>query len=496
MRRKTIKMKLFFVLLSAVIICAGCGASAVQTAASAEEKEDGAGESVPEEELKASDTAILIRKNDAKKILTFQTALNGARYDLEYDGTTEFYDKYGQALSVEQVAPGEIAELVLSVHSKKLQSLHLSADVFTLQDVERHDFDEKKGILTLGKDRYKIDDNLIIFSGEELGELMDINEGDCLTVRGSGRQVYSIVIDKGHGYLRLKGDEYFRGGWIEVGQKIIKPISENMLLLVPEGEYDMRVTYNGFGGYKKIVIERDKETVADISDLKGDLLKMGKISFTIRPSEADARLFIDGKEVSYATPVELEYGVHQIDIKAQGYQDIRKYISVGQEMATIEIALDEDPEESGSVSGSKINSELKPESDNVISSNSSGKSSSSSSKKSSSSSSKKSSSQTSGGSAGSETITVGDQGSEKETDNDNVETAENNQLYIDSPEGVEVYYDAAYKGIAPLHFTKSEGTHVITLRKEGYVTKSYTITLDDGDQDETYSFSELVKQNE
>lgn len=487
------KIKLL-ITLAFVVLCTGCSFTAMQTSVPIED-ETMAGQEIEEEDLKASDTAILIRKDIANSRLTFQTVGNGAKYDLTYTGTTEFYDKYGQALAAAQLTPGEIVELVLSVHSKTLQTLSLCADAFVMQDVERHDFNERKGIMTIGRNNYKMDENLVIFSGDTTGELMDINEGDLLTVRGIGRHVFSVSIDKGHGYLRLQGDEYFRGGWIEVGQKIIKPLSENMLLLVPEGEYDIRVTYNGFGGNKEVVIERDKETLCDISDLKGDLLKTGKIAFTITPSDADAKLFIDGNEYSLLLPVEVEYGIHKMEIRADGYRKVQKYISVGQEMAAITIDLDEE-EEKSTVSASKINSELKPESDNVISGNKASSSSSRKSSSSTSSSSRKSSS--SGTSGGKETITVDDQGVKVESDTypDDTTSTDGNQLYIDSPEGVEVYYDSAYKGIAPLHFAKSGGTHVITLRKDGYVPKSYTITLEDGDQDETYSFSDLVKEEE
>lgn len=480
------------IILSAVSLCAGCSGAAVQTTVQVEDVEGGAGQEIDEDDLKASDTAVLIRVNTIQKTLTFQTVGNGARYDLNYTGTTEFYDKYGQALSAAQLSPGEIAELIMSVHSRTLASMTLSSDAFVLQNMERHDFNENRGIMTVGKNNYKIDDNLVIFSGNEMGSMEDISDGDLLTVRGIGRHVFSVSIDKGHGYLRLKGDEYFRGGWIEVGQKIIKPLSENMLLLVPEGEYDVRVTYHGFGGNKKVAIERDKETVCDISDLKGDLLKTGRISFTINPSDAEAKLLLDGNEFSLSLPAELEYGVHRMEIKADGYKTVRKYISVGQEMAAIEIDLEE-TEEKSTVSASKINSELKPESDNVISGNSSVSGNpSSSSRSSSSTSSRTDSSSTSSGNRGAETITVGEDGSEIENSNDTASST-GNQLYIDHPEGVEVYYDSSYKGIAPLHFAKSAGTHVITLRKDGYVTKSYTITLEDSDQDETYSFSDLVK---
>lgn len=66
-----------------------------------------------------------------------------------------------------------------------------------------------------------------------------------------------------------------------------------------------------------------------------------------------------------------------------------------------------------------------------------------------------------------------------------------NHIYIDAPEKAEVYFDGIYKGIVPCSFTKESGTHVITLRRDGYETRTFTVTLDTTTQNETYSFSEL-----
>ena len=49
-----------------------------------------------------------------------------------------------------------------------------------------------------------------------------------ITVNGS---VYDVVVEEGHGYLRLSNEEYLEGGWIEVGQSVIQRITEDMLLV-------------------------------------------------------------------------------------------------------------------------------------------------------------------------------------------------------------------------------------------------------------------------
>ena len=65
------------------------------------------------------------------------------------------------------------------------------------------------------------------------------------------------------------------------------------------------------------------------------------------------------------------------------------------------------------------------------------------------------------------------------------------KVHVDSPEGAEVYLDGNYVGIVPCSFKKTSGAHVITLRKTGYTTRSYTIQVDEEDKDISYSFAEL-----
>ena len=71
----------------------------------------------------------------------------------------------------------------------------------------------------------------------------------------------------------------------------------------------------------------------------------------------------------------------------------------------------------------------------------------------------------------------------------------NGNITIEAPRGASVYQDNLYKGIAPVTYAKTPGDHTITLRKEGYITRSYNITVADDNQDVTYSFPELDPEN-
>ena len=83
---------------------------------------------------------------------------------------------------------------------------------------------------------------------------------------------------------------------------------------------------------------------------------------------------------------------------------------------------------------------------------------------------------------------------EKEPDGEIVSGDGTFRVKINAPKNVEVYLDGSYIGLAPVSFSKKAGTHVISLRKNGYQTRSYTIQVDDEKKDMELSFSELVKK--
>lgn len=66
------------------------------------------------------------------------------------------------------------------------------------------------------------------------------------------------------------------------------------------------------------------------------------------------------------------------------------------------------------------------------------------------------------------------------------------QATINEPLGANVYYDNVYKGIVPITFDVTPGSHTIVLRKTGYTSKSYTVTIPNDGEDVDYGFDDLV----
>jgi Cu/Ag efflux protein CusF len=389
-------------------------------------------DSVDTATVKAIDT-------EARTITLTNIDLNRS-YTLDYDGTTVISDKYDNSMSMAQLNLGEVVEAYFIKASKKLVSIRLSPDAFVFAQIDRYSLDGERGSAVIGNEDYRLKNSaLIISEGREIG-VADIVSRDTVTVRGIGRSIFSVVVEKGHGYLRLEDDAHVIGGWIEVGPTVIQRITEGMLLTVPEGAVEVHISAKGVDTIRRVFVERNKEMVIDLGDLEIEQPKMGKVHFTVTPE--NATIFVDGDPIDSTSTVELDYGLHQIICEATGYDTITQYIKVSQEIASVVIAMDETT--------------------------------------------------TNTANQGDGTTNTGSNGNSGGVSDNSLVTG-SYLVYIDAPEAVEVYQDGVYMGVSPVRFLKVAGSHTITLRKSGYVTKSYTVQIDNLQQNVTYSFSDLEK---
>lgn len=432
---KKYRMLLF---LGALLLLMGCSKT---EEAVLQTENSGQAEAYELEKADSLDYAAIVKIDEKNQAITYKNVASGRNYTLSYNGATSMKNRFDEEIVVGQLREGDMVQVTFLKNKKLARKVLLDKSCNIIEEIDDFSINRAASTMMIAGQQYELSGSLAVLSEKEEVGLMDINDADMLRAHVVDHTVHSLVIDKGHGYIRLVNDEYFIGGFIEVGQDIIKPVTEGMLLAVPEGTYKVLITNKGYGGEKEVTVERNKETQIDVGDLKGEIVKMGKILFLITPDEA--KLSIDGKEVDYSKPVELEYGIHQIVLKADGYATLTKYIKVGQELANIEITMETG--ESTDTSEEEETSEGQGTGNSSVSSNSP------------------------------------------------VSSALSKYVvYIDAPEGAELYVDGAYVGVVPAFFVKESGNHTITLRKSGYQTRSYSIQIDDEEKDVTYSFSDLI----
>ena len=461
----------------------------------AEETEDAP---VSSDELVYESIAMLVGKDTEAHKLKFLAVDNDKLFELEYSNSTPILGKYGDMLTIDQIKLGEILDVSYSIHNKELFELRISSEAWTFTDVTKFTINEDEHMMEIAGSTYKLPKTSIVSYGDELATFMDVTNVDTLTVKGYGRRVCSVIVERGHGYVRLLNDSYFEGGWIEIGQEIIKTVTEEMLIPVPEGNYHVRLTNKGYAAEEDITVERDRESVIDLSKADIKEVAIGHVAFEIVPDYA--QLYIDGEMTDFDERVALEYGIHRIHVECAGYRDVDTNIRVSDKYANVDIALERQDEDSSTnkTTNKGMTATLTPtptptptpsaatgtttNSDNAFPNlrnaptptpyYDSGSSSS-----------------TSAADTSSSSTTVPDSTTVADVISDT------QKMYVECPEGAEVYIDGIYVGIAPITFIKpSAGSHVVTLSKNGYKTKSYTVSVYGDERDVTLSFSDLVEE--
>lgn len=478
-------------------------------------------------------TAILVAK-DQKNQVTLYHILAQQEYILLTDGATAYYDKYGQAVTLEQLSCGDIVEMAYSVKQEYLSSMQQADQAWKLTDVEKFELDVISRELQIGKELYHISPDVKCFLDGESIDLSGVSNGDILTIQGMNQEVYSIQVQRGHGYLKLENESAFVGGWLEIGQDIIRSIQENMLILVPEGTHQVTISYKGYMDTRTIEIRRNQETVMDVGDLAESMIKYGKVYIKTTPD--NAKVYIDGTLVDTAYLISMEYGLHQLVATADGYETLTQYFRLEKESASLEVKLklpednsksdkdeeeDDESDENSESKESDASDESTESSESSSSSESNGTGESTSTSESSgtgesssvgeSNGTDESSSASEGNGTGeSASTSEGDETGESSTPQETEATDESNEsdegdisteestpgsttykVYINQPEGAEIYLDGVYVGLVPCSFKKEPGAYVVTLRKSGYDTRSYSIRIDDMSEDSIFNFADF-----
>lgn len=430
----------------------------------------------------SEDAAVVVKKDTESKTIQLQNISTSRRYTLGYDGATSVFDKHDEAMSMQQLKEGSVVTVRFYKPDKSLSYIKENESALSILNISNYELDLKNGKITVGGQSYSLSKSVVVSSNGKETDPLELNAMDVLSIWGYQDRIYGINVEKGHGYLRLQNEDYFVNGWVDVGDKVIREIEEDMLLVVPEGSYNAMVSNKGSSAMQQIDFARNEEMVWDLGNVEITVVQTGKIIFTLTP--ATAKLAIDGREVNTSKPVELQYGLHSMRITAEGYDTVAQYIKVAEPTVNISVELeksaepetkdtaqkpaetkqeDDEDEDNGTVS--KKYETRKPESEDDEDDNDKDEE-------------------------------KADTKKSSENSDDVVSSKEQYKVYIDAPEDVEAYLDGSYIGLTPVSFPKTAGNYVITLRKTGYQTRSYTLQIDSEKKDVNYSFTDLVEREE
>ncbi|CBK73478.1 hypothetical protein CIY_05540 [Butyrivibrio fibrisolvens 16/4] len=186
--------------------------------------------------------------------------------------------------------------------------------------------------------KYKITDKTKVYS-DHMKILVDsIGEDDAITVIGKDKEIISIAITTGHGYISLVNTAVFDGSMAFIGDKIVTMVNGNETIEVPEGTYLLTVANNGWGGSQEITVHRDENVLVNLDSMKGEGPSYCLLTFLV--TVPDTFVYLDGKSVDVTEPQKVQYGAHQLVVKCAGYKAWKKILVVNSESAEITLEME------------------------------------------------------------------------------------------------------------------------------------------------------------
>lgn len=354
-----------FIVAAVMIFAAGCGKERQSTISmdyvapvTAQESQNHAQkegmQEIDVEEIEAAmqtddQIYVVLNVNTELKLIGLGAVDSPRTFQYGYTDGTQVLDKYGNYVSLVNLIPGRAVTIGELDEEAKLTRVQLTDQAWYQENITRFSIDETIGMIVIGDTKYSYDKELRVFSGDVQIAVGQIKEGDTICVQGVGQKIISVQVEHGQGTIALINTDLFEGGWISLGTKIYAKITPDMTMEVPEGTYMLSVANDGYGDTKEIEVERSKVTTVDLTEYKGNGPKLCKVTFEVYVD--DARIYIDGKEIDVTKPTELRYGIHQMTVVADGYDNWERQLVIHSEETTIEIG-DPDVESDSEISAS------------------------------------------------------------------------------------------------------------------------------------------------
>lgn len=412
-------------------------------------------DSTNEGESKDWDTTSLgvIKEIDIKNSkITFLEIESGQDIILTFSGGSDIRDKYNQIIAMSQVTVGEMMDIYYYKNSAKLKKAVISANAWEYKGVSNWSLD--KNSFDIVDSKYQYSNDLVISRDGKLLTINDLDDKDELTVKGWDREVWSIIVTKGHGTLRFTDYEDFVGGIAYIGKREIIPITTDLVITAREGIFDITFENKGLVGVKNVTLNPGDDIVVSMEEFKRPPVETGLVRFNIEP--VGAELYINKILYSYEDMVELEYGEYNISVSLGGYNTYQGKLVVDDAVKTVSISLVEsstdtgetDEGEAGGMEEGETGESEEEEPDTTL-------------------------------------------GGSDKPDEDSSNTT-SKYIYIQSPSGASAYLDGEFKGTVPVSFPKVTGTHYITFIKSGNETKTYTVEILDDGENVKLEFPELT----
>jgi len=238
-----------------------------------------------------------------------------------------FEDEYGSAIVRDQILPGYMVNVKYNKATFIPEYVKIAPQIQKITNLSSLSVDEELKQIQIGSDIYSYTDELIASDGENPLVLSELTIEDDIVVRAYKGNIWSIIVENGHGYIVLENYSAYLDGRLDVGNRTSYTITKDMRVAVSVGIHQVVITKEDMTPYSaSVFIEEDEDYVIDLSDLQP---KVSEVVFEV-VQEGSTLYLNDEKIENIGESVKLDYGQYSIKVTNEGYMDWEGILVVDQ----------------------------------------------------------------------------------------------------------------------------------------------------------------------
>lgn len=240
----------------------------------------------------------------------------------------------GRKAAYTTIARGDIIEVGLSEETGDIVSIEYTDDVWEKKGFEDIEIDSEKMTVSNGISTYDYDKNTLFIYNGELIKAEDLDKSDVVTLKGVDDKVWTVTIEKYHGYIKLENVDKIENPVITIDGKEAEFVDNQVA--VSAGAHSLGISGSNI-----------EELTVDIHITAGEVYSVDMASvqektgvLTLNVNVDNCIIVVDGKQVSKDSPVVLSLGTYPISVSAEGYKTYNGTVEINEPLVEVDIELE------------------------------------------------------------------------------------------------------------------------------------------------------------
>ena len=232
------------------------------------------------------------------------------------------------------IVRGDIINIGLSEDTGEVVKVEYTDDVWEKKNFADVEVDTSAGTISNGVTSYEYDKNtLFIYNGDFIKD-EDLNKEDVVTLKGVGDTVWTVTVEKYHGFIELQNTDRVENLSVTVDGEKIK--FENNRAAVSSGVHSLGISGDNIDTLNvDIHVPAGEVYSVDMASVQE---KTGVLTLNVNVD--NCIIVVDGKQVGKDTPVVLSMGSYPISVSAKGYKTYSGTVDINEPLVEVDINME------------------------------------------------------------------------------------------------------------------------------------------------------------